>query len=274
MPASPPTNVPQPLPKGLLTGLAATRGLGLMLDYDGTLAEIVSDPSKAKPLPEIPSLIDQIAARSDRMVVAIISGRRITEVRKLLGVRSITLFSGVHGLEVSDRDGKTEFTAAALACKDDLERVRQWLRDHTPSGRGFWIEDKEVAIGLHYRDADPDQAIALCAQFADFADRNAPLLKLVPLKMLLEAMPKSAGKQLAVADFKKRFPRSFVTVYFGDDITDEDAFAALGKDDLGVLVGPPRASRARYCVADPQAVADELRSLVMFNEGRPSARSG
>jgi trehalose-phosphatase len=274
MPVSPRTSVPQPLPHGLLVDLAAARGLGLLLDYDGTLAEIVSDPSKAKPLAEIPSLIDQIATRNDRIVVAIITGRRISEVRKLLGVRSLKLFSGVHGLEVSDRDGNTEFTAAALACKDELERVRQWLKSRTPSGRGFWVEDKQVAIGLHHRNADPEQAKALCAQFAEFIENNAPSLKLVPLKMLLEAMPKSAGKNLAVASFKERIPGSFVTVYFGDDTTDEDAFAALGEDDVGILVGPPRTSRARYYVANPQAVADELRSLAMFNEDPASARNG
>ena len=274
MPASPRTSVPQPLPKGLLVDLAAAHGLGLLLDYDGTLAEIVNDPSKAKPLPEIPSLIDQIAARNDRILVAIVTGRRISEVKELLGVRSLALFSGVHGLEVSDRNGKTEFTAAALKCKDDLQRVRQWLKDRTPSGRGFWVEDKEVAIGLHYRNADLEEARAMCAQFAEFVERNAPSLKVVPLKMILEAMPKSAGKHLAVAHFKERFPRSFVTVYFGDDTTDEDAFASLGKHDIGILVGPPRQSAASYCVATPQAVADELRSLAMFNVDRASAKSG
>ena len=273
MPVSRRTNVPRPLPAGLLVELAASRGLGLMLDYDGTLAEIVSDPSKANPLPEIPPLIDQIAARNDRIVVAIITGRRISEVKKLLGVRSLTRFSGVHGLEVTDRDGRTQFVEAALACKDDLERVRQWLKDHVPPGRGFWIEDKEVAIGLHYREADPKDASERGMQFAGFVARSAPSLKLLPLKMIFEVMPKTAGKNLAVANFRERFPRSFVTVYFGDDATDEDAFAALGKDDVGILVGPPRASRARYFVANPNAVADQLRSLAAFSEDRTSARS-
>jgi trehalose 6-phosphate phosphatase len=274
MPASPRTDVPQALPKRLLADLAIARGLGLLLDYDGTLAEIVSDPSKATPVPEIPPLIDRIAARNDRIVVAIITGRRIDEVKRLLGVRSLTLFSGVHGLEVSDRNGKTEFTAAALKSRDDLDRVRRWLNTHMPPDRGFWIEDKEVAIGLHYRNAEPDEAAALCAQFTEFVKRDAPSLKLVPLKMLLEAMPKSAGKHLAVANFRKRFPRSFVTVYFGDDTTDEDAFAALGQDDLGILVGKPRASRARYYVANPKAVADQLRTLATPGEDRASVRSG
>jgi trehalose 6-phosphate phosphatase len=273
MPASPPIEVPPPLPDGLLADLAATRGLGLLLDYDGTLAEIVSDPSKAKPLREIPSLIDRIG-RNARIMVAIVTGRRIGEVQKLLPVRSLMLFSGVHGLEFRDRCGRIEFTAPALACAADLDRVRDWLRDHTPPDRDFWIEDKEVAIGLHYRNADPDRARRLCAQFAEFVARDAPSLKLLPLKMILEAVPKAAGKDLAVASFKQRFPSSFVTAYFGDDTTDETAFAALGKDDVGVLVGEPRASHARFRVPNPRAVARELRSLASISGNRRSAKRG
>jgi trehalose 6-phosphate phosphatase len=273
MPASSRTSIPDPLPERLLADIAVTRGLGLMLDYDGTLAEIVSDPSQAKPLPDVPQLIDRIAAHDERILVAVVTGRRISEVRSLLQVRSLTRFSGVHGLEISDRDGATQFTAAALACAPELDRVRHWLHQRVPNGGGFWIEDKEVAIGLHYRNADPDEARSLCEQLTGFVASNAPSLKLLQLKMLLEAMPKAAGKGLAVRNFKDRFPRSFVTVYFGDDTTDEDAFAALAQDDIGVLVGPPRASSARYCVANPHAVVRELHSLAALNEDRRSART-
>lgn len=273
MPASRRTRIPQPLPQRLLADLAATRGLGLMLDYDGTLAEIVSDPPKAKPLPGIAELIDQIAAHDNRVIVAIVTGRRIDEIRKLLEVRSQIFFSGVHGLEFSSRDGGTQFSPAALACAAELNRVRQWLKDHTPPGRDFWIEDKQVAIGLHYRNADPEQARPLCAQFAEFVARDAPSLKLLRLKRLLETMPKAAGKDLAVRGFKDRLPRPFVAAYFGDDTTDEDAFDALDQRDVGVLVGPPHPSHARYRVANPRAVARELRSLASAVENRASAGS-
>jgi len=274
MQGSPPTRIPRPLPAGLLAGLAETRGLGLLLDYDGTIAEIATDPSKARPVPEVPSLIDRIARHETRIAVAIVTGRRISEVRKLLHVRSLKLFSGIHGLEIGDRDGKTEFTAPALASAGELDRVRRWLNVSTPPGRGFLIEDKEVAIGMHYRNADPELSRTLCAQFSEFVARDTPSLKLLPLKMLLEAVPKTAGKDLAVSTLKQRFPRSFVTAYFGDDTTDEDVFAALSKHDVGVMVGKARASHASYRVENPRAVTRELRSLAALIENRSSASSG
>jgi trehalose 6-phosphate phosphatase len=50
-------------------------------------------------------------------------------------------------------------------------------------------------------------------------------------------------------------------LYVGDDVTDEDAFAALRPDDVGVKVGAGQ-TLARYRVADPAAVRDLLQLLV------------
>jgi trehalose-phosphatase len=269
------TRTPQPLPARLLAQIAATRGLNLLLDYDGTLAEFAADPSRALPLAGVPALIDQLAADDDsRVRVTIVTGRRIAEVKPLLALRSRAHFSGVHGMEFADRDSRIKFIGAALACAPELARVRRWLGEHVPPHRGFWIEDKTVAVGLHYRSADPGQASPLCARFAEFVARDTPSLKLLPLKMLLEAIPRAGGKDLAVKRIKHDAPRSFVTVYFGDDVTDEAAFAALDRDDLGILVGPPRKSFARYRVASPRAVARELRVLATALEVQSSVASG
>ncbi|MGA7872379.1 MAG: trehalose-phosphatase [Candidatus Binatus sp.] len=266
--------MPQPLPPRLLARLAAARGLNLLLDYDGTLADIVSDPSQAMPIPGVARLIDQIAGGDSRAMVTIVTGRPIAEVKRLLPLRSRAHFSGVHGMEFTDRDGEIKFIEAALACAPELARVRRWLGKHVPPQRGFWIEDKTVAVGLHYRNADPGQSSRLCARFADFVARDAPSLKLLPLKMMLEAIPRAGGKDLAVKRIKQHAPRSFVTVSFGDDTTDESAFAALDQDDLGILVGPARESFARYRVASPRAVARELRALAAACEERSSVESG
>ncbi|HYL57724.1 MAG TPA: trehalose-phosphatase [Candidatus Acidoferrales bacterium] len=266
------TKHPAPLPEGLLSELAAKRGLGLFLDYDGTLAEIVTDPSRATPVAGVRDTIDRLNDSGEKIAIAIVTGRRIDEVKTLLGLKSEATYSGVHGMELSDRAGKTEFTAAAVACAPAVARVREWLERIVPRGRGFRIEDKAVAIGLHFREADPDESRALCAQFSEFVARETPDLKVLQLKMLVEAMPLAAGKGHAIASLRTRLPRNFVAVYFGDDTTDEDAFAALGAEDLGILVGPERASLARYRVADPRAVARELKSLAAAATGARRTR--
>lgn len=51
-------------------------------------------------------------------------------------------------------------------------------------------------------------------------------------------------------------------LYIGDDATDEDAFAALGRGDVGVLVAEsPRSTRARFWVRGPEEVARFLEAL-------------
>jgi len=259
---SPRKRIPVPLPGGLLAGLAVAPGLGLFLDYDGTLAEIVTDPAKAVPLPGVPELLEAIARSSLPTAIAIVTGRRIHEVKRMLGIGSGILFSGVHGMEFEDSEGRVGFVPAALKCTKELASVREWLRGHVPARRGFRIEDKEAAVGLHYREADPDEARRLTAMFSHFVARSAAHLKLMKLKMLVEAMPREAGnKGRTVAELKRRFPPSWAAAYFGDDTTDEDAFAALDANDVSVLVGSERPTLARYRVSGPQAVREELKAL-------------
>jgi len=252
---------PTPLPHGMLVEIARRRGILLCLDYDGTLSEITPAAASARPVEGIRASIERIASASKQARVAIVSGRRIEEVRRLLGIDSGILFSGVHGLEFTDANGEASFVSEVEESAPELERVRQWLLGHLPDSRGFWIEDKVAAVGLHYRQADASEAAELRERFSEFVSVNAPRLKLVQLKMIDEAMPRCATKARAVELLKARMPRGFATIYCGDDSTDEDAFAALGDDDVSVLIGAPRVTRAVYSLPDPKALSVELSQL-------------
>jgi trehalose-6-phosphatase len=76
------------------------------------------------------------------------------------------------------------------------------------------------------------------------------------------AMFDDAGRRL-LRTRARRVPRPALAgrtpVYVGDDITDEDAFLAVRRDGVGVLVGRPRRSAARYRFSGPA----EVRSLLV-----------
>ena len=83
--------------------------------------------------------------------------------------------------------------------------------------------------------------------------------------MIVEIIPPVKwNKGSAVSWILKRpefVKNNFYPIYFGDDITDEDAFQALINKGLTVFVGPRKKSYARYYLNDVKEVgkfADQL----------------
>ena len=236
-------------------------GLLLALDYDGTLAEISADPSRALPCPGARDELTRLLEVSAHLRIAIITGRRLEEVRRLLQIKRGVAFSGLHGLERLESDGRVTAPPQLASYVPELDKLRNWLRAKVPQNRGFWIEDKQFTLGLHYRLAEPTEAAALCAAFEAYAAAETPRLKLMHLKMLIEATPPLANKGSILREYKASLPASYITAYFGDDTTDEDAFAVLDPNDFGVLVGPPRPTHARFRINGPSATVAVLRTL-------------
>ena len=258
-------NIPRPFPNGLLIEIAARSRLLLMLDYDGTIAPIVSDPAAAWPLNQAREALLALAARRDRIDVAIISGRGIAELARLLGVSRGIYLAGVHGLEITDPDGRYEVVAGPEDALPQLEMVRRWLHEQVRGGAGLTVEDKRLALALHYRNADPAIARRLVDEFENFVAREAGHLIIKRGKQVSEAAPRGADKGAAVKRLVERMGGS-VPVYFGDDLTDEDAFRALAGRGLSVMVEGEGESAALYRVESPAAVAAILGELAVALE--------
>lgn len=259
-----PTALPVPLPNGLIAERLARGHLLLCLDFDGTISELTNDPWRAVPVPRAKNALAELAQHRDRMTIAIVSGRDLDTLLRLLGLRDGLLFAGTHGLEFIGRDGARRFTPGVERCADDLAQVRDFLAHQIPRDRGFIIEDKRVALTVNYRNARPDDARAALALFDKFV-LALPTLQLLQGKMVHEAIPLGiGGKGDAIETFMRDAGvAASQTVYFGDDTTDENAFHALvPQGGIGVLVGAERKSLAQYRVEGPTQVADVLVDLV------------
>jgi trehalose-phosphatase len=235
----------------------------LCLDFDGTLSEIVPHPANARPLGGLGEVLTALTRDPGRIRVAIISGREIAEVRRLLGVERGILFAGTHGLEIVGVDGVSRLVPGLEAAERDLAAARAWLGHNVATTDGFVIEDKRVAIAVHYRMVDPALARERCAALQGFVEAKTPALHILRGKMIDELLPRGVGgKGGAIRALLREAaePKS-VPVYFGDDTTDEDAFRQIRDDGIGVLVGSPRPSWARYRVAGPSAVRQQLAEL-------------
>jgi trehalose-phosphatase len=275
LPQRPPPAFKEPplLPAATLEQLAARGPILLCLDFDGTISELVSRPAMARPFVGVVEALRAIARRRDRVAVAIVSGRPVAELRRMTGLGNNVMYAGVHGAEIAgrsreaggdnvhDNSDDVHITSDVARCAPELDRVRAWLAHNVPDGAGFEVEDKRLAIALHYRNAEPAAASELSTQFERRVRADAPHLSVAHNKMVVEALPAAVSKGAALRALGREAGSAFMPVYFGDDRTDEDAFAELVSRGVGVLVGEARPSLARWRVDSPAAVARILTAL-------------
>jgi trehalose-phosphatase len=254
----------QPLPRGFIAQRLALGRMLLCLDYDGTLAEITTDPLRAYPLERSRNALAELTRYPRQLAVAIISGRDLDTLRRLLGLSDGLLLSGIHGLEFIDSQGQRCLAAGVKECAADLDRVREYIAREVPPARGFIIEDKGVSLTLNYRNAETHEAREMVERFERFIAEQVPSFRVMEGKMIREALPRCAdGKGAAIRFFleETRTPAARA-IYAGDDVTDEDAFATLREaGGVTVLVGPRRPTRAEYRLDTPAEVAAMLEEV-------------
>ena len=229
-----------------------SRHILLFLDYDGTLTPIAPSPEQATLPASTRSLLRTLSCHS-RMTVALISGRALDELRRLVGLRK-PIYVGNHGLEVWRRGRRTSVVVSGRFRKA-VAGIRPRLASLAADSPGAILEDKRLSLSLHYRMVPQDQVAHLKAAFRR---EVLPLVHAAELtvlhgKKVIEVRPRvnwtKGHAALWLVTRMRR--RSLLPIYIGDDRTDEDAFAAL-KGGITIRVGADRRSKARFYVRDIQ----------------------
>jgi trehalose-phosphatase len=231
--------------------LLSGRRVAVFLDYDGTLTPIVERPEDARLPAGTRAAIERLAALAP---VAVVSGRDLADVRRMVGIEGIT-YAGSHGFDLVLADGSTDQHGTEfLPALDAAERDLRARLSPVPGAR---VERKRFAVAVHVRQVDeelvPDVEAAVAA--AATAD---PSLRRTGGKKVFEIRPAVAWDKgtalLWLLDVLGLGP-DVLPVYVGDDETDEDAFRAVGERGLGVVVrgeGDDRPTLARYALRDAQ----------------------
>ncbi len=236
-----------------LRDLARARVLLVVCDYDGTLAPVVDDPSRAWPdAAAMEALVG--LGRLPGTHACIVSGRAMGALLRLAGAPAGVTLIGGHGAEA---DGVPPLIAPEQ--RQRLDELVARFRSIAQAYPGSRVEDKPVSAVFHYRQVDPAQWKAAADEASRLAD-EFPDLRKVTGKCVVEFLGADVHKGGAIAALTERFGADRV-LFVGDDLTDEDGFAALRPDDVGVKVGRGR-SLARYRVRDVPAVATTLRRLL------------
>jgi trehalose 6-phosphate phosphatase len=234
---------PPPLPDPATTSL--------FLDFDGTLVDLAPTPDGVVIDAALGVLLGRLAAAMPGRV-AIVSGRSIAQLDGFLAAHLAPIaIAGSHGAErrtpaaghvLPERSPALEAAANELRAYADLE--------------GLLFEAKSLGVTLHFRSAPAreEEAVAtatrIAAQHGLHANRG---------KMMVEVrLPGDKGGAVR-ALMEDAAMAGTIPWFFGDDLTDEDGFAACADlGGAGVLIDPPRETKARYRLDDVWALRDWL----------------
>ncbi len=237
--------------------LAAAKSAVLLLDYDGTLAPFCVDREQATPYPGIRELL--ISIRRDTATrLVIITGRAIDVLLPLLDLAPPPEIWGCHGWERLAADGRrlpVELPEPAVA---GLGEAGRWVR---AAGLEPYCERKPASLAIHWRglaEAQIDHLAArVSAGWQPVAERSG--LEVHPFNGGLELRCPGKNKGTAIKTILAESARGEPVAFLGDDLTDEDGFAALAGQGLGVLVSDsPRPTRARVRIEPPAELLDFL----------------
>jgi trehalose 6-phosphate synthase/phosphatase len=260
-----PTERPESLTESdlerLLTAYREAERRLLLLDYDGTLAEIAPRPQQAAPNDRLISLLRQLADVRGNTVV-VISGRDHETIGGWLEKAGVHLVAE-HGarFRLSHRAAWEQSTESLTdEWKERLRPVLQTYADRTP---GTSLEEKSAALAWHYRNAEPEMGSHRAIELIETLEgitANTPLNVLHGRKVV-EVKHANINKGQAIMRWLNQDPAYEFVLALGDDLTDEDMFRVLSGDCWSIKVGWDAQSAARFALPSPAAVRGLLQRL-------------
>ena len=241
-----------------LEAIARVPILLVATDYDGTLSPIVDNPDDAKPVRESIIALRALATLSGTHC-AVISGRSLSDLANLSSLDGQIMLVGSHGSEF-DQDFVRTLTDEQVLLR---QRILDEMHRIAAEDKRFHIETKPASIAFHYRNVADEKAekavnelLAGAATWDDVRVKSG--------KKVIELAVVHTSKGDCIDALRHRVGATAV-VYFGDDITDEDAFVRLHGPDVSVKVGTGE-SAATFRIHDPTEVARRLARLASARE--------
>lgn len=233
-----------------LAELLAAGPVALFVDFDGTLVAIAPRPD-AIAVPEgLGRRLERLGQRLEGRL-ALVSGRALEDMEAHLGSLAVAR-AGSHGAERRWPDGSVLGRAPPGLDAKTIAEVEDYALAHE-----LLFETKAHGCALHYR-ARPEAGEIAEAFMRAIAAREGLAVKTG--KCVVELLHKGADKGGAVRAFMAQAPFAGARpVFLGDDVTDEDGFAACEEQGgFGILVGDQRDTAAQFRLTDIDAVHNWL----------------
>lgn len=207
--------------------------LGLVLDFDGTIAELVPVPSEAMLHPDVAAPLRSLLSKLG--LTAIMSGRPARDIETLVDMKGM-LYVGNHGVEYLS-NGQLTQVPQATELPMSPEALAEQLKP-IGDGPGVVWEVKQFSLAIHFR-MSPDKPKAFLALLR--AVDTVPEIRAMEMisgNMVMEIRAKnSANKGFAIEKIVNEHKLDSL-FFLGDDTTDIDGLKALQKlTSSGVVNG-------------------------------------
>jgi len=214
--------------------VASARQSVLLLDYDGTLAPFRLDRYEAVPYHGVTAILQTIID-TGRTRLAMITGRRASELVPLLKLSPPPEIWGSHGLEHLSDDGSYQMVEMDQETLDALFEADHWLDTLKLHNRA---EHKPGSLAIHWRGLPEEEADDISSKvllrWQPIAERSCLMLE--PFDGGLEIRMADRSKGDAVQSILSEIDTDVPVAYLGDDECDEDVFHVLKNRGLSVLV--------------------------------------
>lgn len=232
-------------------------------DFDGTLTPIVDTPEEA----EIPSNVKTHLTRlTKHCPVGILSGRSVEDLKRRVGVENV-YYSGEHGRVV--RGPNIDFVSDhARRTKGRIDRICAEIEEKSDHINGVIVENKGYTASVHYRLLEEDKVSEVKEIFNEVTEPylEKGLVKTNYGKKVLEVIPPgewNKGKAISLLRNLLNLEEETMTIYLGDDTTDEYAFSSLKGIGIGILVSEEiRETAADFYLRNVQEVEEFLDKLL------------
>ena len=237
-------------------------------DYDGTLAPINREPEKAFIAKLTRLLLGQL---SEKFHVAIVSGRDMKDLKNFIGLESL-MYAGSHGFRISGPGDMKKIHKDTNDLLPKLDALMDQLSNEAELKiKGLEIERKHLAIAVHYRNAARG-SYKMVSQTIKKIIEPYGNFKTGRGKKVIEIRPsvdwhKGKAVEWITNTLQKSDHQTYMPIYLGDDITDEDAFKSLPEHGIGILVGSHGRPTAAQCqLEDVGEVQKLLNYLVVISD--------
>ncbi|KAI4315284.1 hypothetical protein L6164_028113 [Bauhinia variegata] len=263
---------------------AKNKKIAMFLDYDGTLSPIVDDPDCAFMSEAMRATVRSVAKY---FPTAIISGRSRDKVYDLVKLTEL-YYAGSHGMDIigPDSDSLSKVHPDYVKSTDNqgkeitlfqpareflsmIDQVFKTLVEITKDIKGAKVENHKFCVSVHYRNVEENNWKTIGQRVHDVV-KDCPRLRLTHGRKVLEIRPvidwnKGKAVEFLLESLGLTDRDNVLSIYIGDDKTDEDAFKVLrdSKRGFGILVSSIRKeSNAFYSLHDPKEVMKFLQLLV------------